>query len=155
MCIRDRFLRMNGDVWTTDKDGIILTLLASEITAVTGKNPHEHLEDLIGEFGESAYARISAPADREAKATLKKLSTDAVTATSVAGEDITAVMTEAPSGDPIGGLKVTTDNAWFAARPSGTEDIYKIYAESFRGEDHLHEVQDAAKSVVDGTLGQG
>lgn len=147
------FLRMNGDVWTTDKDGIILTLLASEITAVTGKNPYEHLQDLLSEFGESAYARISAPADREAKATLKKLSPEVVTATTVAGEDITAVMTSAPSGDPIGGLKVTTENAWFAARPSGTEDIYKIYAESFRGDEHLREVQEAAKSVVNAALG--
>ncbi|MCT2149340.1 phosphoglucomutase (alpha-D-glucose-1,6-bisphosphate-dependent) [Dermabacter vaginalis] len=146
------FLRMNGDVWTTDKDGIILALLASEITAVTGKNPHEHLEDLVGEFGASAYARISAPADREAKAKLKNLSPESVTATSVAGEEITAIMTNAPSGDPIGGLKVTTENAWFAARPSGTEDIYKIYAESFKGEDHLTSVQAAAKDVVDAAL---
>ena len=147
------FLRHDGSVWTTDKDGIIMTLLASEITAVTGKNPHEHLEDLTSEFGSSAYARISAPADREAKAALKNLSPSAVSATSVAGEKITAIMTDAPSGDPIGGLKVTTENAWFAARPSGTEDMYKIYAESFKGPDHLAEVQAAAKDVVDAALG--
>lgn len=148
------FLRMNGDVWTTDKDGIILALLASEITAVTGKNPHEHLCDLVEEFGASAYARISAPADRKAKAKLKNLSPEAVSATSVAGEEITAIMTSAPSGDPIGGLKVTTENAWFAARPSGTEDIYKIYAESFKGEDHLKSIQAAAKDVVDAALSE-
>ncbi|MDO5645636.1 MAG: phosphoglucomutase (alpha-D-glucose-1,6-bisphosphate-dependent) [Dermabacter sp.] len=146
------FLRKNGEVWTTDKDGIIMTLLASEITAVTGKNPHEHLLELTAEFGSSAYDRVSAPAGREAKAKLKKLSPEDVTATSVAGEDITAIMTNAPSGDPIGGLKVTTENAWFAARPSGTEDIYKIYAESFKGADHLAQVQAAAKEVVDRAL---
>ncbi|PWH06382.1 phosphoglucomutase, alpha-D-glucose phosphate-specific [Brachybacterium endophyticum] len=146
------FLRTDGKVWTTDKDGIILALLASEILAVTGKTPSQLHAELVEEFGASAYARIDAPADREQKARLKALSPEEVAATELAGESITAKMTDAPDGSAIGGLKVSTENAWFAARPSGTEDVYKIYAESFRGEEHLASVQDAAKQVVDSAL---
>ncbi|MER7481847.1 phosphoglucomutase (alpha-D-glucose-1,6-bisphosphate-dependent) [Streptomyces sp. NPDC126510] len=143
------FLRRDGSVWTTDKDGILLALLASEITAVTGKTPSEHYAALTARFGEPAYARIDAPASREEKALLAKLSPAQVTADSLAGDAVTAVLTEAPgNGAAIGGIKVTTDNAWFAARPSGTEDVYKIYAESFLGPDHLGRVQEEAKSVV-------
>ncbi|MEU1003042.1 MULTISPECIES: phosphoglucomutase (alpha-D-glucose-1,6-bisphosphate-dependent) [Streptomyces] len=143
------FLRRDGSVWTTDKDGILLALLASEITAVTGKTPSEHYAALTARFGEPAYARIDAPATREEKALLAKLSPAQVTADTLAGDAVTAVLTEAPgNGAAIGGIKVTTDNAWFAARPSGTEDVYKIYAESFLGPDHLGRVQEEAKSVV-------
>ncbi|GAA1335348.1 phosphoglucomutase (alpha-D-glucose-1,6-bisphosphate-dependent) [Brachybacterium rhamnosum] len=146
------FLRRDGSVWTTDKDGIILALLASEILAVTGRSPSVLHGELVERFGESAYARTDAPADREQKAKLKKLSPQQVTATDLAGEPITAAITEAPAGGAIGGLKVSTESAWFAARPSGTEDIYKIYAESFRGEEHLAKVQEEAKALVDGAL---
>ncbi|MET7383654.1 phosphoglucomutase (alpha-D-glucose-1,6-bisphosphate-dependent) [Streptomyces sp. NPDC005529] len=147
------FLRRDGSVWTTDKDGIILALLASEITGVTGKTPSEHYAELTGRFGEPAYERIDAPATREEKALLAKLSPAQITADTLAGEAVTAVLTEAPgNGAPIGGIKVTTENAWFAARPSGTEDVYKIYAESFRGTDHLRQVQDEAKAVVSAAL---
>ncbi|MGE5695529.1 MAG: phosphoglucomutase (alpha-D-glucose-1,6-bisphosphate-dependent) [Candidatus Sericytochromatia bacterium] len=143
------FLRTDGSVWTTDKDGIILALLASEILAVTGNTPSQRYEELAEKYGAPTYARVDAPADREQKARLAKLSADQVTATELAGEKITAKMTTAPgNGAPLGGLKVTTADAWFAARPSGTEDVYKIYAESFRGPDHLREVQDAAREVV-------
>lgn len=148
------FLRHDGRVWTTDKDGLILALLASEIIATTGKSPSEHHAELVAEFGESWYARVDAPATLEQKATLGKLSPEQVTATSLAGEDITARLTAAPgNGASIGGLKVTTENAWFAARPSGTENVYKIYAESFRSPEHLAEVQVAAKDVVSDALG--
>ncbi|MEU0834194.1 phosphoglucomutase (alpha-D-glucose-1,6-bisphosphate-dependent) [Streptomyces sp. NPDC005969] len=148
------FLRRDGSVWTTDKDGIILALLASEILAVTGKSPSEHYAGLTARFGEPAYARIDAPANREQKAVLAKLSPKQVTADTLAGEPVTAVLTSAPgNGAPIGGIKVTTENAWFAARPSGTEDVYKIYAESFLGSDHLDHVQDEAKAVVSAALG--
>ena len=147
------FLRRDGSVWTTDKDGIILALLASEILAVTGRSPSTLHAELVEEFGSSAYSRTDAPADRQQKATLKALSPEQVTATELAGEPIVSAITEAPSGGAIGGLKVSTENAWFAARPSGTEDIYKIYAESFRGEEHLAEVQKAAKALVDDALG--
>ena len=148
------FLRMDGTTWTTDKDGIILCLLAAEIIARTGRSPSEHYLDLVEQHGAPAYARIDAPATREQKAALKQLSADAVTATTLAGEEITAKLTEAPgNGEAIGGLKVTTESAWFAARPSGTEDVYKIYAESFRGADHLAEVQAAAKDVVSAAIG--
>ncbi|MFB6779288.1 phosphoglucomutase (alpha-D-glucose-1,6-bisphosphate-dependent) [Streptomyces sp. NPDC056352] len=148
------FLRRDGSVWTTDKDGIILALLASEILAVTGKSPSEHYAGLTARFGEPAYARIDAPANREQKAVLAKLSPEQVTADTLAGEPVTAVLTSAPgNGAPIGGIKVTTENAWFAARPSGTEDVYKIYAESFLGSDHLGRVQDEAKAVVSAALG--
>ncbi|MFF2409421.1 phosphoglucomutase (alpha-D-glucose-1,6-bisphosphate-dependent) [Streptomyces sp. NPDC058092] len=147
------FLRRDGSVWTTDKDGIIMALLASEILAVTGKSPSEHYAALTDRFGEPAYARIDAPADREQKAVLGRLSPEQVTADTLAGEPVTAVLTEAPgNGAPIGGIKVTTENAWFAARPSGTEDVYKIYAESFLGSDHLARVQEEAKAVVSAAL---
>jgi phosphoglucomutase len=143
------FLRRDGSVWTTDKDGIILALLASEILAVTGSTPSQRYAELAGKYGAPTYARIDAPANREQKARLGKLSPEQVTATELAGEPITAKLTTAPgNGAPLGGLKVTTQNAWFAARPSGTEDVYKIYAESFLGADHLAEVQDAAREVV-------
>ncbi|MFN8080846.1 MAG: phosphoglucomutase (alpha-D-glucose-1,6-bisphosphate-dependent) [Kineosporiaceae bacterium] len=148
------FLRHDGTVWTTDKDGILLALLASEIQAVTGKSPSEHYTALTEEHGAPAYARIDAAASREQKAVLSKLSPEQVTATELAGEPITAKLTEAPgNGAAIGGLKVTTESAWFAARPSGTEDVYKIYAESFQGAEHLAQVQAAAKELVDGVLG--
>ncbi|WP_329543586.1 phosphoglucomutase (alpha-D-glucose-1,6-bisphosphate-dependent) [Streptomyces sp. NBC_01356] len=148
------FLRRDGSVWTTDKDGIILALLASEITAVTGKTPSEHYAALTARFGEPAYERIDAPATRDEKALLAKLSPAQVSADTLAGEAVTAVLTEAPgNGAPIGGIKVTTANAWFAARPSGTEDVYKIYAESFLGTDHLRQVQEEAKAVVSAALG--
>jgi phosphoglucomutase len=148
------FLRRDGSVWTTDKDGILLALLASEIQAVTGRSPSKLHKQLTDHFGESAYARIDAPATRAEKAALGKLSPDAVTATELAGEPITAKLTTAPGNDaPIGGLKVTTENAWFAARPSGTEDVYKVYAESFKGPDHLAQVQQEAQAVVGAALG--
>ena len=148
------FLRTDGTVWTTDKDGIVLALLAAEITARTGRTPSERYADLVARHGEPAYARIDAPADREQKARLAALTAADVTATDLAGHPITAVLTEAPgNGAPIGGLKVTTDRAWFAARPSGTEDVYKIYAESFDGPEHLAQVQREAKEVVDAALG--
>ncbi len=147
------FLRKDGSVWTTDKDGILLALLASEILAVTGSSPSEHYRRLTEQHGDPSYARVDAPATREEKSVLAKLSPDQVTATELAGEPITAVLTEAPgNGAGIGGLKVTTANAWFAARPSGTEDVYKIYAESFRGPEHLGVVQDAARAVVAAAL---
>ncbi|BBZ06940.1 phosphoglucomutase, alpha-D-glucose phosphate-specific [Mycolicibacterium doricum] len=143
------FLRTDGTVWTTDKDGIILALLASEILAVTGSTPSQRYAELAEKYGAPTYARIDAPADREQKARLAKLSPEQVTATELAGEPITAKLTAAPGNDaPLGGLKVTTENAWFAARPSGTEDVYKIYAESFKGPEHLAEVQAAARDVV-------
>lgn len=147
------FLRKNGIVWTTDKDGIILDLLASEILAVTGKSPSVLHRELTEAYGESAYARIDAVATKEEKAKLKALSPADVAATTLAGEEITARLVEAPgNGAPIGGLKVTTKNAWFAARPSGTEDVYKIYAESFLGAEHLAQVQAEAKDVVSAAL---
>ncbi len=147
------FLCHDASVWTTDKDGLILALLASEILAKTGSSPSQRYADLTAKFGDPAYARIDAPADRDAKARLKKLSADSITATEVAGEPITAVLTEAPgNGAAIGGLKVRTENAWFAARPSGTEDVYKIYAESFAGPEHLARVQQDAQQVVDAAL---
>ncbi|MBT2229731.1 phosphoglucomutase (alpha-D-glucose-1,6-bisphosphate-dependent) [Nonomuraea sp. NEAU-A123] len=148
------FLRRDGSVWTTDKDGVIMALLASEILAVTGRSPSEHYRDLTSRYGEPAYARVDAPATREEKALLGKLSADQVTATSLAGEPITSVLTAAPgNGAPLGGVKVSTESAWFAARPSGTEDVYKIYAESFKGPGHLAEVQEEARSLVSSTLG--
>jgi phosphoglucomutase len=147
------FLRFDGGVWTTDKDGLILALLASEIIAVTGKSPSQlHLEQ-VERFGASAYARIDAAATKEEKAKLAALSPEDVTATELAGEPIEQRLVRAPGNDaPIGGLKVTTKDAWFAARPSGTEDVYKIYAESFLGEEHLKEVQKEAKNVVSAAL---
>ena len=147
------FLRFDGTVWTTDKDGIILALLASEILAATGRTPSQHYADLTAEHGDPAYARIDAAATRAEKAALGALTPEAVTAKTLAGEPITAKLTSAPgNGAKIGGLKVTTENAWFAARPSGTEDVYKIYAESFKGADHLAQVQAEAKDVVSAAL---
>ncbi len=147
------FLTLDGKTWTTDKDGIILDLLASEILAVTGKTPSEHYADLEAQFGSTSYARVDAPANREQKAKLGKLSPTDVAATELAGEPIVAKLTNAPgNGAAIGGLKVVTPSAWFAARPSGTEDVYKIYAESFQGPEHLALVQAEAKQVVDAVL---
>ena len=147
------FLRKNGTVWTTDKDGIIMDLLACEITARTGKDPAELYKDLEGRFGRPLYIRIDAPATPPQKAVLKKLSPDMVTAQELAGEQITAKLTRAPGNNAeIGGLKVITQNGWFAARPSGTEDIYKIYAESFLGEEHLQRIQEEAVNIVSATL---
>ncbi|PAK97103.1 phosphoglucomutase, alpha-D-glucose phosphate-specific [Brevibacterium casei] len=149
------FLRRGGKVWSTDKDGIILALLASEMTAKTGQTPSQRYAKLAEKFGTSAYARQDAPANREQKARLGALEPSQVTASTIGGEDVTSVLTSAPGNDaPIGGLKVTTDNAWFAVRPSGTEDVYKIYAESLRDEDHLRAVQHDARSLVDGVLGK-
>ncbi|CCH78811.1 phosphoglucomutase [Nostocoides japonicum T1-X7] len=148
------FVRFDGSVWTTDKDGILLALLASEIQARTGKSPSQLYAELVAAHGDPAYARIDAPANREEKAKLAALSPDDVTADSLAGEPITAKLTKAPgNGAAIGGLKVVTESAWFAARPSGTEDVYKIYAESFRGPEHLAQVQAEAKEVVSAALG--
>ena len=148
------FLCRDGSVWSTDKDGLILCLLAAEMIARTGKTPSQRYAELVASHGDPAYARIDAPADREQKANLKALSPADVTATSLAGEEITAILTEAPgNGAAIGGLKVQTASAWFAARPSGTEDVYKIYAESFRGPEHLAQVQQEAQALVDGALG--
>ena len=147
------FLRRNGDAWSTDKDGIILALLASEITAVTGKTPSQQYQLLTDRFGSSVYERIDAPATLEQKAKLGKLSADAVSASSLAGESITGILTHAPgNGAALGGLKVETENAWFAASPSGTENVYKIYAESFKGQAHLEQVQAEAKDLVDSVL---
>ncbi|WP_213816444.1 phosphoglucomutase (alpha-D-glucose-1,6-bisphosphate-dependent) [Glaciihabitans sp. dw_435] len=148
------FLRKDGTVWTTDKDGILLALLASEIVAVTGKSPSELYAALTAEFGAPVYERVDAAASKEQKARLGKLNGSDITATELAGHPITAKLSEAPgNGAAIGGLKVVTDTAWFAARPSGTEDVYKIYAESFEGPEHLKRVQAEAKVIVDGALG--
>jgi phosphoglucomutase len=147
------FLRLNGEAWSTDKDGLILALLASEITAVTGKTPSQHYQLLTNKFGASVYERIDAPATLEQKSKLGKLSADAVSASELAGEKITGILTHAPgNGAALGGLKVETENAWFAARPSGTENVYKIYAESFKGAEHLARVQAEAKDLVDSVL---
>ncbi|WCD93773.1 phosphoglucomutase (alpha-D-glucose-1,6-bisphosphate-dependent) [Microbacterium sp. nov. GSS16] len=147
------FLRMDGTVWSTDKDGILLCLLAAEIVAVTGKTPSERYRELEQAFGSSAYQRVDAPATPEQKATLGKLAPDAVSATDLAGEPITAKLSHAPgNGAAIGGLKVQTEHAWFAARPSGTEDVYKLYAESLKGPEHLAQVQEEARTVVSAAL---
>jgi phosphoglucomutase len=147
------FLRRDGGVWSTDKDGILLALLASEIAATTGKSPSEHHRALVAEHGDSWYARVDAAASREQKAKLGALSPEQVTSTTLAGQDITATLTAAPgNGAKIGGLKVTTADAWFAARPSGTEDVYKIYAESFVSAEHLAEVQAEARDLVNEAL---
>ncbi|WP_334152098.1 phosphoglucomutase (alpha-D-glucose-1,6-bisphosphate-dependent) [Microbacterium sp.] len=148
------FLRRDGSVWSTDKDGILLCLLAAEIIAVTGKTPSERYAELEAAFGSSAYQRVDAPATPEQKATLGKLAPESVSATTLAGEEITAKLSHAPgNGAAIGGLKVQTEHAWFAARPSGTEDVYKLYAESLRGPEHLAEVQAEARAVVSAALG--
>jgi len=147
------FLRKDGTVWTTDKDGIIMDLLAAEITARTGRDPAQHYQDLARQFGTPVYERIDAPASAPEKAVLGALSPDQVTATELAGEPITAKLTRAPgNGAAIGGLKVVTENGWFAARPSGTEDIYKIYAESFKGREHLQQIQEEARDIVSAAL---
>jgi phosphoglucomutase len=149
------FLRFDGTVWTTDKDGIILCLLASEILAVTGKTPSQLYAELTAKFGSPAYERVDAAATKAQKARLGKLDGDAITATEVAGEQIVAKLSHAPgNGAAVGGVKVVTENAWFAARPSGTEDVYKIYAESFLGEEHLRQVQKEAKAIVDAALSE-
>jgi phosphoglucomutase len=149
------FLRKDGTVWTTDKDGIIAALLAAEITARVGKDPGELYRDLTKEFGEPVYDRVEAPVTPEGKAALKKLSGQQVKTTELAGEKIEAILTTAPGNQaPIGGLKVATANGWFAARPSGTEDIYKIYAESFKGEDHLKRIIAEAQTIVDAAIGK-
>src|SRR5690242_10418634 len=148
------FLRHDGTVWTTDKDGPIMNLLAAEITAVTGKDPGEHFRELAAEFGMPHYTRIDAAATPEQKAKLSKLSPEAVKESSLAGESITAKLTRAPGNNAaVGGLKVTTANGWFAARPSGTENIYKIYAESFRDEAHLKTIVSEAQQIVNNALG--
>ena len=150
------FLRQDGTVWTTDKDGPIMDLLAAEITARTGKDPGEHYRELTAEFGTPYYTRIDAPATPEQKARLEKLSPEAVTAATLAGEPITAKLTRAPgNGAPIGGLKVVAENGWFAARPSGTENIYKIYAESFKDEAHLDAIVSEAQEIVNKALAGG
>src|SRR5262249_27294555 len=147
------FLRRNGIVWTTDKDGLIMGLLAAEIMAASGKDPGEHYRELTAEFGSPGYTRIDAPATPEQKARLERLAPQAVTASRLAGEPITAKLTQAPGNDaPIGGLKVTTASGWFAARPSGTEDIYKIYAETFRDETHLQAIVTEAQEIVSHAL---
>jgi phosphoglucomutase len=143
------FLRRDGTAWSTDKDGIILGLLAAEMTAVTGKDPGELYRDLTFDFGDPVYERIDAVATPAQKAALSKLSAEQVTATDLAGEPIVARLTAAPgSTNAIGGLKVVTKNGWFAARPSGTEEIYKLYAESFIGKDHLARIQDDARAII-------
>ena len=143
------FLRRDGSVWTTDKDGIILALLASEILAVTGRSPSELYRELTGRYGDPAYARIDTAATREQKAALARLSPDQITADRLAGEKITAALTTAPgNGAPIGGLKMVSETGWFAARPSGTEDVYKLYAESFRGPEQLAAIQEEARAIV-------
>jgi phosphoglucomutase len=148
------FLRHDGSVWTTDKDGLIMALLAAEITARTGKNPGEHYRELTAEFGNPYYTRIDAPATSEQKAKLQKLSPDVVKESDLAGERITAKLTKAPgNGAPIGGLKVVAESGWFAARPSGTENIYKIYAESFKSEAHLSAIVSEAQEMVNNALG--
>jgi phosphoglucomutase len=147
------FLRQDGTVWTTDKDGLIMDLLAAEITACTGKDPGEHFHALVAEFGTPYYTRIDAVATPEQKARLEKLSPEAVKASDLAGEPITAKLTRAPgNNEPIGGLKVVTANGWFAARPSGTENLYKVYAESFRDEKHLEAIVSEAQSIVNQAL---
>jgi phosphoglucomutase len=147
------FLRRDGRVWTTDKDGIILALLASEITAVTGRTPSEHYAELTARLGDPAYARIDAPASREQKAALARLSPEQVGVDELAGEPVLARQTSAPgNGEPLGGLKVITASGWFAARPSGTEDVYKLYAESFQGPGHLARIQEEARQVLSAVL---
>jgi len=143
------FLRRDGSAWTTDKDGIILGLLAAEITAVTGKDPGRHLQEITARYGTPYYIRIDAPASPAQKAAFKQLTADRVSASMLAGEPIRARLTRAPGNDaPIGGLKVTTDNGWFAARPSGTEDVYKLYAESFKSAEHLQQILSEAREIL-------
>jgi phosphoglucomutase len=148
------FLRRDGGVWTTDKDGIILDLLAAEIMAVTGSTPSQLYRSIAERLGDPAYARIDAPATRDQKAVLAKLSPEQFGADELAGEPIVARLTTAPgNGEPLGGIKVVTESGWFAARPSGTEDVYKLYAESFRGPGHLARIQAEAQQILAGILG--
>jgi phosphoglucomutase len=148
------FLRHDGTVWTTDKDGPIMDLLAAEITARTGKDPGEHYQELAAEFGAFRYTRIDAPATPEQKARLQRLSADAVKEETLAGDRITAKLTRAPgNGQAIGGLKIVTASGWFAARPSGTENLYKIYAESVRDATHLDALVGEAQALVDAAIG--
>jgi phosphoglucomutase len=150
------FLRMDGTVWTTDKDGIVMALLAAEITARTGKDPGVHFLNLAAKFGTPYYTRIDAPASPEQKAILQELSPHAVEATQMGGEPIVAKLTRAPANnEPIGGLKVVTEHGWFAARPSGTENIYKIYAESFTSQSHLETIVKEARQIVTEALASG
>jgi phosphoglucomutase len=143
------FARFDGTVWTTDKDGILLDLLAAEITAATGRDPGQHYRDLERRLGSPVYERLDAPATDEQKSVLKTLSPEVVEASELAGERIVSKLTRAPgNGAPIGGLKVVTENGWFAARPSGTEAIYKLYAESFLGEEHLRQIQNEAHAII-------
>lgn len=147
------FLRRDGAVWATDKDGLIMSLLAAEITARTGKDPGEHYRELTSEFGTAYYTRFDAPATPGQKARLKELSPDAIKESSLAGESIIAKLTRAPGENaPIGGLKVVTGSGWFAARPSGTENIYKIYAESFKDQSHLDAILSEAQEIVNNAL---
>jgi phosphoglucomutase len=146
------FLRRNGKSWSTDKDGLILCLLAAEIQAVSGKSPSQRYKELTSKFGTPSYRRVDAAADLSQKARLSKLSQSDVTATSLAGDQITAIETHAPTGGALGGLKVSTSDAWFAARPSGTEDVYKIYGESFKSEEHLAQVLSEAQLLVDSAI---
>jgi phosphoglucomutase len=147
------FLRQNGRVWTTDKDGFLLDLLAVEILAVTGRDPGEHYQNLEAQFGKAWYARVDAPVGAAEKAILSNLSAEQVKAQELAGEQITAKLTHAPFNHaPIGGLKIVTANGWFAARPSGTENVYKIYAESFVSEEHLRKIQKEAQSIVNAAI---
>src|SRR6202012_4697002 len=148
------FLRLDGTVWTTDKDGPIMNLLAAEITAVTGQDPGQHFAELATQFGMPYYTRIDAAATPEQKASLAKLSPEAVKESELAGDAIIAKLTRAPGNNaPIGGLKVVTESGWFAARPSGTENIYKLYAESFHGPDHLAAIQEEARAIVARAIG--
>ena len=147
------FLTLDGQPWSTDKDGIVLCLLAAEITATTGLTPSQYYAELVAQHGNPVYRRIDASATPEQKAAFKKLTAASVTAAELAGSPITAVHTQAPgNGAAIGGIKVSTEQGWFAARPSGTEDIYKIYAESFAGEAHLQQLIDEAKTLLSGIL---
>jgi phosphoglucomutase len=147
------FLRSDGGPWATDKDGLILGLLAAEITAVTGQDPAQHYQGLEQRFGSPMYERMDAPASPAQKAVLSNLSPDLVAASELAGEPIIAKLTRAPGNDaPIGGLKIVAENGWFAARPSGTENIYKIYAESFKGQEHLAAIQAEAQAIVSAAL---
>jgi phosphoglucomutase len=148
------FLRRDGTVWTTDKDGLIACLLAAELTARSGGNPAVAYDRLTAKYGAPAYRRIDAPATRDQKAVLSKLSPEQISASELAGEPITSVLTRAPGNDaPIGGVKVSTEHGWFAARPSGTEDVYKVYAESFLGQEHLERIIGQAQLVVADALG--
>ena len=147
------FLRRDGGPWSTDKDGLIMCLLAAEMTARTGKDPARLYAELTERYGAPVYRRVDAPATPEQKRLLGGLSPDDVTASELAGEPIRDVLTAAPSGAPLGGVKVVTDNGWFAARPSGTENVYKLYAESFKGEQHLERILEQAQAVVNTALG--